>query len=47
VTRYAGAAGMEAERAGAWTRARAAAEATWITDEEWAARLREVAAALG
>jgi streptomycin 6-kinase len=47
VTRYATAAGMEAERAGAWTRARAGAEATWITDEAWAARLRALAGALG
>jgi len=37
---------MDAERAGAWTRARAAAEATWVADEAWAARLRALAAAL-
>ena len=47
VTRYATAAGMDAERAGAWTRARAGAEAAWITDEAWAARLRALAGALG
>jgi streptomycin 6-kinase len=47
VTRYATAAGMDAERAGAWTRARAVAEATWITDEAWAARLWALATALG
>ena len=47
VTRYATAAGMDAERAGAWTRVRAVGEATWITDEAWAGRLRALAAALG
>jgi streptomycin 6-kinase len=46
VTRYATAAGMDAERAAAWTRVRAAAEASWITDAEWAAQLRALAAAL-
>jgi streptomycin 6-kinase len=46
VTRYAAAAGMDAGRAGAWTRARAAAEAAWIDDAAWAARLRALAAAL-
>jgi streptomycin 6-kinase len=47
VTRYAAAAGMDPERAGAWTRVRAAAEAAWIDDAAWAARLRALAAALG
>jgi streptomycin 6-kinase len=46
VTRYADAAGMDAQRAAAWTRVRAAAEAIWITDEAWAARLRALSAAL-
>jgi streptomycin 6-kinase len=47
VTRYAAAAGMDAQRVAAWTRVRAGAEASWITDEAWAARLRALAAALG
>jgi streptomycin 6-kinase len=47
VTRYAAAAGMDPGRAAAWTRVRAHAEATWITDEAWAARLLALAAALG
>jgi len=44
VTRYAEAAGMDAERAAAWTRVRAAPEASSITDAAWAARLRALAA---
>jgi hypothetical protein len=47
VTRYAEAAGMDAQRTATWTRVRAQAEATWITDDAWAARLRALAAALG
>ncbi len=46
VRRYAGAADMEPERAGAWVRVRARAEAAWVTDAAWAARLRALAAAL-
>ena len=46
VTRYAEAAGMDPGRAAAWTRARAQAETSWITDPAWAARLRALAAAL-
>jgi hypothetical protein len=38
---------MDPGRAAAWTRVRAHAEATWITDEAWAARLLALAAALG
>ena len=47
VNAYADAAGMDARRAGAWTRLRAQAEAAWVTDAAWAARLRAIAAALG
>ena len=46
VRRYAGAADMEPEHAGAWVRVRARAEAAWVTDAAWAARLRALAAAL-
>jgi streptomycin 6-kinase len=47
VTRYAEAARMDAQRAATWTRVRAVGEATGITDEAWAGRLRALAAALG
>jgi streptomycin 6-kinase len=46
VARYAEAAGMDARRAGAWTRVRAYAEAAWVTDAAWVARLRAMGAAL-
>jgi streptomycin 6-kinase len=46
VRRYAEAARMDTERAGAWTRLRAEMEAAQVTDVEWAARLRDLAAAL-
>jgi streptomycin 6-kinase len=46
VTRYAEAAGMDAQRAGAWTRVRAYMEAAQVTDAGWAARLRDLGAAL-
>ena len=46
VTRYAEAVGMDARRAGAWTRMRAYMESAQVTDAGWAARLRETSAAL-
>jgi streptomycin 6-kinase len=46
VERYARAAGMDPERAGAWARVRALAESAWVSDE-WAGRLRAMAKALG
>jgi len=46
VTRYAEAAGMDARRAGAWTRMRAYMESAQVTDAGWAARLRGIGAAL-
>jgi streptomycin 6-kinase len=44
VERYARAAGMDAECAGAWARVRALAESTWVSDE-WAGQLRAMAKA--
>jgi streptomycin 6-kinase len=46
VTRYAEAAGMDAQRAAAWTRMRAYLESAQLTDAAWAARLRDMGAAL-